>query len=159
MGCHFLLCCIGRRILYPRVIREALLLNLGTHSFLGFIPGCCSSYITLQPPAQTRFVCTFPYLSAPLSASFLGGIHSLLSFHIIYNKCVDILYNNPEIPRDTHLKSIGTSISVKQQDEKPGHPTMKNPDTPFRLEMRADSLSSNEEVSHLSTSTSRGVFP
>ena len=23
---------------------------------------------------------------------------------------------------DTHLKSIGTSISVKQQDEKPGHP-------------------------------------
>ena len=33
----------------------------------------------------------------------------------------DILYNNPEIPWDTHLKSIGTSISVKQQDEKPGH--------------------------------------
>ena len=31
--------------------------------------------------------------------------------------------------------------------------------TPFRLEMRADSLSSNEEVSHLSKSTSRGVFP
>ena len=36
---------------------------------------------------------------------------------------------------------------------------MKNPGTPFRLEMRADSLSSNEEVSDLSTSTSRGVFP
>ena len=36
---------------------------------------------------------------------------------------------------------------------------MKNPGTPYRLEMRADSLSSNEEVSHLSTSTSRGVFP
>ena len=31
-------------------------------------------------------------------------------------------YNNPEIPWDTHLNSIGTSISVKQQDEKPGHP-------------------------------------
>ena len=28
----------------------------------------------------------------------------------------------PELPSDTHLKSIGTSISVKQQDEKPGHP-------------------------------------
>ena len=36
---------------------------------------------------------------------------------------------------------------------------MKNPGTPYRLEMRADSLSSNEVVSHLSTSTSRGVFP
>ena len=36
---------------------------------------------------------------------------------------------------------------------------MKNPGTPYRLEMRADSLSSNEEVSHLSTSTSRGVIP
>ena len=36
---------------------------------------------------------------------------------------------------------------------------MKNPGTPYRLEMRADSLSSNEEVSRLSTSTSRGVFP
>ena len=32
-----------------------------------------------------------------------------------------ILYNNPVIPWDTHLKSIGTSISEKQQDEKPGH--------------------------------------
>ena len=31
--------------------------------------------------------------------------------------------------------------------------------TPYRLEMRADSLASTEEVSHLSTSTSRGVFP
>ena len=30
---------------------------------------------------------------------------------------------------------------------------------PYCLEMRADSLSSNEEVSLLSTSTSRGVFP
>ena len=36
---------------------------------------------------------------------------------------------------------------------------MKDRGTPYRLEMRADSLSSNEEVSHLSTSTSRGVFP
>ena len=28
--------------------------------------------------------------------------HTLsLSFHIIYNKCLDILYNNPEIPWDT----------------------------------------------------------
>ena len=34
----------------------------------------------------------------------------------------DILYNNPEIPWYTHLKSIGTSISVKQQYEKPWHP-------------------------------------
>ena len=25
---------------------------------------------------------------------------------------------------DTHLKSIGTSISVNQQDEKPGHPIL-----------------------------------
>ena len=31
--------------------------------------------------------------------------------------------------------------------------------TPYCLEMRADSLSSTEEVSQLSTSTSRGVFP
>ena len=36
---------------------------------------------------------------------------------------------------------------------------MKNPGTQYRQEMRADSLSSNEEVNHLSTSTSRGVFP
>ena len=36
---------------------------------------------------------------------------------------------------------------------------MEDPGTPYRLEMRADSLSSTEEVRHLSTSTSRGVFP
>ena len=36
---------------------------------------------------------------------------------------------------------------------------MKNPGTPYRLEMRADSLSFTEEISQLSTSTSRGVFP
>ena len=35
---------------------------------------------------------------------------------------------------------------------------MKDLGTPYRLEMRADSLSSNEEISHLSTSPSRGVF-
>ena len=33
-----------------------------------------------------------------------------------------MLYNNPEIPCDTQLKAIGTSISVKQQDESPGNP-------------------------------------
>ena len=32
-----------------------------------------------------------------------------------------MLYNNPEIPWDTHLKSIGTSISVKKQEENSGH--------------------------------------
>ena len=36
---------------------------------------------------------------------------------------------------------------------------MKDPGTTYRLEMRADSLSSTEEVSHLSTSTSTGVIP
>ena len=50
----------------------------------------------------------------------LNWIHSHLAFHIISKKCLDILYNNPEIPWDTHLKSIGTSISVKQQDERSG---------------------------------------
>ena len=40
----------------------------------------------------------------------------------MYNKWLEILYNIPEIPWDTHLKSIGTSISVKQEDERPGHP-------------------------------------
>ena len=36
---------------------------------------------------------------------------------------------------------------------------MKDPGTPYGLEMRSDTLSSTEEISHLSTSTSRGVFP
>ena len=36
---------------------------------------------------------------------------------------------------------------------------MKDPGTPYLPEMRSDSLSSTEEISHLSTSTSRGVFP
>ena len=35
----------------------------------------------------------------------------------------------------------------------------KAPWTPYHLKMRADSLSLTEEVSQLSTSTSRGVFP
>ena len=63
-----------------------------------------------------------PQINSRWSTFPLHWIHSRLSLHIIYNKCLDILYNNPEIPLDTHLKSIGTSISVKQQDEKPGHP-------------------------------------
>ena len=52
----------------------------------------------------------------------LHWIHSHLSFHIIYSMWPDILYNNAEIPWDTHLKSIGTSVSVKQKDERSGHP-------------------------------------
>ena len=36
---------------------------------------------------------------------------------------------------------------------------MNDPGKPYRLQMRADSLSSTVEVSKLSTSTSRGVFP
>ena len=36
---------------------------------------------------------------------------------------------------------------------------MKAPCTPYRLEMRADSLALNGELSQLSTSTSRGGFP
>ena len=36
---------------------------------------------------------------------------------------------------------------------------MNVPGTPYHLEMRADSLSLTEEVSQLSTSISRGVFP
>ena len=63
-----------------------------------------------------------PQINSRWSTFPLHWIHSRLWFHIIYNKCLDILYKNPEIPWDTHLKSIGTSVSVKQQDEKPGHP-------------------------------------
>ena len=59
-----------------------------------------------------------PQINSRWSTFPLHWIHSRLSLHIIYNKCLDILYNNPEIPWDTHLKSIGTSISEKQQDEK-----------------------------------------
>ena len=92
-----------------------------------------------------------PQINSRWSTFSLHWIHSRLSFRSIYNKCLDILYNNPEIPWETHLKSIGISISVKLR--------MKNPGTPYRLVMRADSLSSNEEVIQLSTSTSRGVFP
>ena len=39
-----------------------------------------------------------------------------------YKNWLDILYSYPEIPWDTHLKNIGTSISVKQQDESSIHP-------------------------------------
>ena len=52
----------------------------------------------------------------------LHWIHSHLAFHIIYNKWLGILYNNPEIPWDTHIKSIGTSFSVKQHNERSRHP-------------------------------------
>ena len=63
-----------------------------------------------------------PQINSRWSTFPLHWIHRHLSFHIIYNKCLDILNNNPEIPWEKHLKSVGTSISVKQQDEKPGHP-------------------------------------
>ena len=62
-----------------------------------------------------------PQINSRWSTFPLHWIHSHLAFHIIYNKWPDILYNNPQIPWDTHLKSIGTSISVKQQDEWSGH--------------------------------------
>ena len=63
-----------------------------------------------------------PQINSTWSTFPLHWIRSHLAFHIIYNKWLDILYNNPEIPWETHLKSIGTSISVKQQDERSGHP-------------------------------------
>ena len=46
-------------------------------------------------------------------------------------KWLDILYKNPEIPWDTHLKSIGTSISVKQEVERFGHPISSGDDSWF----------------------------
>ena len=63
-----------------------------------------------------------PQINSRWSTFPLQWIHSRLSFHIIYNKCLDNIFNNPEILWDTHLKSIGTSNSVKQKDEKPLHP-------------------------------------
>ena len=62
-----------------------------------------------------------PQINSRWSTLPLHWIHSHLSFHIIYNKWVDILYNNPEIALDTHLKYTGTSISVKQHNERSGH--------------------------------------
>ena len=63
----------------------------------------------------------------------LHWIHRHLAFHIIYNKWLDILYNNPEIPWDTHLKCIGTSISVKQQDERSRYPISSGDESWFPL--------------------------
>ena len=61
-------------------------------------------------------------ISSRSSTIPLHWILSHLAFHIIYYKWLYILYNIPEHPWDTHLKSIGTSISVKQQDERSKHP-------------------------------------
>ena len=72
-----------------------------------------------------------PQINSRWSTFPLHWIHSRLSFHIIYNKCLDILYNNPEIPWDNHLKSIGISISVNQQDEKPGHTILSGDESWF----------------------------
>ena len=52
-------------------------------------------------------------------------------------------------------RTVRTLLKVRREAKRP----LKNPGTAYRLEMRADSLSSNEEVSDLSTSTSRRVFP
>ena len=82
---------------------------------------CHNKRRTLMSPQECKIDwCT--QISTRWSTFSLHWIHSHLAFHIICNKWLDILYNNPEILWDTHLKSIGTSISVKQQDEKPGHP-------------------------------------
>ena len=62
-----------------------------------------------------------PQINSRWSTIPLHWIHFHLAFHIIYKKWLDILYNNQEFPWDTHFKSIGTSISVKQQDERSGH--------------------------------------
>ena len=74
----------------------------------------------MSPQECKRDSCT--QINSRWSTFPLHWIHSHLAFHIIYNKWLEILYNNPEIPWDTHLKSIGTSISVKKQDERSGHP-------------------------------------
>ena len=92
-----------------------------------------------------------PQINSRWSTFPLDWIHSHLAFHIIYNKWLDILYYNPEIPWDTHLKCIGTSISVKQQDERSGHPISSGDESWFPV--------FDCKLSHFSTSTSRGVFP
>ena len=63
-----------------------------------------------------------PQINSRWSTFPIHWFYSHLAFPIIYNKWLEILYNNPEIPWDTHHKSIGTSISVKQQDEISGNP-------------------------------------
>ena len=111
---------------------------------------CHNKRRTLMSPQECKIDwCTPNQLK--MKHNSIHWSHCHLAFHIIYNRWLDILNNNPEVPWDTHFKSIGRSISVKQQDERSGHP--------YRLEMRADSVSLTEEVSSLSTSTSRGVFP
>ena len=52
-----------------------------------------------------------------------------------------------------------THVSSLQEHQFQHRNSMKAPCTPYRPKMRADSLSLTEEVFHLSTSTSRGVFP
>ena len=59
----------------------------------------------------------------------------------------------------TPQKVPETPVSRLEEHQFQYSTSRKAPCTPYHLEMRADSLSSNEEVSHLSTSTSRGVFP
>ena len=76
---------------------------------------------TLMSPQECK-IDWCPQINLRWSTFPLHWIHSHLAFHIIYNKWLDILYNNPEIPWDTHLKSIGTWISVKKHDERPGQP-------------------------------------
>ena len=111
---------------------------------------CHDKIRTLMSPQECKIDwCTPNQLN--WSTYPLHLINSHLAIHIIYHKWLDILYINPEIPWDTHFKSIVTSISVKQQDERPGHPN--------RLEMRADSLSSTEEVSHFFHKHLKRSFP
>ena len=70
---------------------------------------------------NAKLICK-PQINSRWSKFPLHWIHSNLAFHIIYKKLIDILYNTPEILWDTHFKSIGTSISVKKQDEWSEHP-------------------------------------
>ena len=75
------------------------------------------------------------------------------------------------IPRSTSYTTSGltffrklqrfpeTLVSSLEEHQFQYYNLRKAPCTPYRLEMRADSLSLTEEVRQLSTSTSRGVFP
>ena len=95
-----------------------------------------------------------PEINSRWSTFPLHWIHSHLAFHIIYNKWLDILYNNPEILWDTHLNTKGTSVSVKQQDERSGHPISSADEIWFPIFERRDKPSFHK---HLKRSFPLGI--
>ena len=99
-----------------------------------------------------------PWTATPWTPAHQASLSFTISLSLLKLKCIELVMSSNHLiicHSLLLLPSTFPSIRVFSNEwaphiKLPKYWTMRNPGTPYRLEMRADSLSLNEKVRHLS---------